>query len=152
DRDGGNHPFLADSVNGTWGNAKNVDFTGFSIITGFGFDFRVNSVSCTAPGECAAGLVVPVADSGAPHAKAEEAFVADESPGRWGTPRPVPGIQDLNAGNFAIVDSVSCRAAGNCVAGGHYTDARDIDHPFLATETNGTWGTGAEVPGITGLP
>lgn len=152
DRDGGNHPFLADSVNGTWGNAKNVDFTGFSIITGFGFDFRVNSVSCTAPGECAAGLVVPVADSSTPAGRSEEAFVADESAGHWGTPQPVPGIQELNAGNFAIVNSVSCRAPGSCVAGGAFEDSRGVEHPFLATESGGTWGTGAQVPGVSGLP
>lgn len=99
DGNGGNHAFVADSVNGTWGNAKALGFGGVSLITGFGFDFRVNSVSCAAPGECAAGLVVPVAVPGAPGGRVEEAFVAAESAGRWGPAQPVPGIQALNAGS-----------------------------------------------------
>jgi Bacterial Ig-like domain (group 3) len=152
DRDGGNHAFIADSVNGTWGNARNLDFGGVSLITGFGFDFRVNSVSCAAPGECAAGLIVPVSVPGTANGRSEEAFVAAESAGRWGAAQPVPGIQALNAGDFATVNSVSCRTPGNCVAGGAYEDSRNIGHPFLATESGGTWGAGAQVPGVTGLP
>src|SRR5690242_21298874 len=53
---------------------------------------------------------------------------------------PVPGLNALNAGGNARVDSVSCATPGNCAAVGAYTDANGNLLPFVADEKNGTWG------------
>jgi hypothetical protein len=42
---------------------------------------------------------------------------------------------------------VSCTSAGNCTAGGFYTDGSDHEQALVVSETNGTWGTAIEVPG-----
>ena len=42
------------------------------------------------------------------------------------------------------VDSVSCASAGNCTAGGSYTDTAGAQQGLLLTETSGVWATGAQ--------
>jgi len=46
---------------------------------------------------------------------------------------------------------VSCGSAGNCSAGGAYTTSTPVTEAFVVNETNGTWGTAEEVPGIAAL-
>jgi hypothetical protein len=46
---------------------------------------------------------------------------------------------------------VSCGAAGNCVAGGDYTDRIDSGQGFVAVEKNGHWGHAIDVPGLKAL-
>ena len=46
---------------------------------------------------------------------------------------------------------MSCASAGNCSAGGHYTDGSGHQQAFVVGETNGTWGTAKEVPGTAAL-
>jgi hypothetical protein len=79
------------------------------------------------------------------------AFVAVEHNGRWGTAIGVPGLGALNKGGNALVTSVSCGAAGNCAAGGHYADQHGHDQGFVAVERHGQWGQAIEVPGLRAL-
>ena len=94
---------------------------------------------CAPFAECAIGLTAPIGTS-------NEALVTTSlnAPAQL-----VPGIQQLNAGHAAEVDSVSCWSFGNCLAGGFYTDADHHAHPFIAADINSTWGQGTEVPGLT---
>jgi len=46
---------------------------------------------------------------------------------------------------------VSCASAGNCGAAGFYATNNDLQPVFVAGQTNGTWGTAIEVPGINTL-
>jgi len=76
-----------------------------------------------------------------------------ETHGRWQPALEVPGIAALNTGGAGVsVDAVSCASAGNCAAGGQYAIANPGSEsslgPFVVTETDGTWGTAQEVPGI----
>ena len=74
--------------------------------------------------------------------------------GKWGTAREVPGTAALNTGasSAAIVSvSVSCRSAGNCSAGGDYTDSTGHRQVFVVSQVNGTWGKAIEVPGTATL-
>jgi len=48
--------------------------------------------------------------------------VVSEVKGVWGTARRVPGIARLNRGNSAQFFALDCPSAGNCVAGGFYTN------------------------------
>ena len=72
---------------------------------------------------------------------------AAASGGTWGTAREVPGTAALNQGLPAEALSVSCASAGNCSAGGYYTDGSRHSQAFVASEVNGTWHTAIEVPG-----
>jgi hypothetical protein len=108
-------------------------------------DSWISSVACPSAGNCAAGGGY---DDRSGH---HQAFVAVERGGRWGTAIQVPGLAGLNAGRGADVSSVSCGSAGNCAAGGYYTDSHGHYQGFVAVERNGAWGTAIEVPGLGAL-
>jgi hypothetical protein len=65
----------------------------------------------------------------------------------------VPGLGALNVGgNAGIRGGLSCVSAGNCVAGGFYTDASRVNqHAFLVQEVNGRWQNAFQVPGFASL-
>ena len=72
--------------------------------------------------------------------------------GSWGKAIEVPGLAALNTGRDASVTTMSCVSAGNCAAGGDYSDRHgDFDQGFVAVERNGRWGTAIEVPGLAAL-
>src|SRR6516165_9157576 len=73
------------------------------------------------------------------------------SVGTWGTAKEVPGTATLNAGGSAAVWSVSCASAGNCSAGGGYTDSSGHGQALVVSQVGGTWGTAKEVPGTAPL-
>ena len=70
--------------------------------------------------------------------------------GGWGTAQPVPGLAALNTGHDAVVNQMSCPSAGNCGAGGFYSTS-SAQEAFVVSETNGTWGTAEEIPGMAAL-
>ena len=47
--------------------------------------------------------------------------------------------------------SVSCPSAGNCTAGGFYTDGAGHLQAFVVSQRNGRWGKALEVPGTAAL-
>ena len=53
----------------------------------------------------------------------------------WQTAIEVPGTAALNKGGHAVVNSLSCASAGNCGAGGFYTDASHGTEAFVISET-----------------
>jgi hypothetical protein len=69
----------------------------------------------------------------------EHGFVAVERHGRWVKAIEVPGLAALNKGRFAGVNSVSCASAGNCAAGGDYSEPHG--QGFVVSERNGVWGS-----------
>ena len=75
---------------------------------------------------------------------------AAASGGTWGSAREVPGTAALNH-VYAQVNSVSCASAGNCSAGGSYTDSAGNVQAFVASAVNGTWHAAREVPGTAAL-
>jgi hypothetical protein len=139
----GQHAFVVTQTNGTWGTAIEVPGTATLDQGGQG---QVNSVSCAAAGRCSAGGLY--ADSSG----RQQSFVVSEVHGTWGTAREVPGTAALNqSGDFAGIASVSCPAAGNCSAGGLYTDGSGHQQSFVLSQTHGTWGRAREVPGTAAL-
>ncbi len=110
-----------------------------------GGDAEVTSVSCGSAGNCAAGGSYRDGD------RHRHGFVAVERNGVWGMAIEVPGLGALNAGGDAGVGSVSCASAGNCAAGGDYTDGHGHGQGFVADERNGVWGTAIGVPGLAAL-
>jgi hypothetical protein len=142
--DGAGHDqaFVASEVNGTWLTARKVPGTA---ALNSGGNALISSVSCAAAGDCAAGGTYT---DGAGH---DQAFVASEVNGTWHTAIEVPGTAALNSGGEAVVSSVSCATAGNCAAGGGYTESSRAGQGFVASEVNGTWHTAIEVPGTAAL-
>ncbi|MGO8959263.1 MAG: hypothetical protein ACLQFR_18130 [Streptosporangiaceae bacterium] len=147
--DGGEY-FTVTERNGRWGTAAPVPVPP---LNGVG----INAAWCAPGGLCAAGG--GFTDAGG----ATQVWVETETHGRWQPALEVPGIAALNVGGNlpgggAGVQSVSCASAGNCAVGGNYASAASDStngfpplQPFVATETNGTWGAAQEVPGIEAI-
>jgi hypothetical protein len=129
--------FVSGERNGRWG--KSIEVPGSAALNAGG-NAQVLSVSCPSAGNCAAGGYY----TGRAHRI--QAFVASERKGLWGNAIEVPGSAALNAGGNAQVFSVSCPTAGNCAAGGYYTDRTSSSQAFVATERNGQWGDAFKMP------
>jgi hypothetical protein len=134
--------FVASETAGIWHAAKEVPGTA---ALNTGGDAEVTSVSCAQAGNCAAG------GEFRDRAGHQQAFVASQTNGIWHTAEEVPGTAALNTGGAAETASVSCASAGNCAAGGDYTDSAPNGQAFVASETDGIWRTAEEVPGTAAL-
>jgi hypothetical protein len=132
--------FVVNEVNGTWRKALQVPGTA-TLNTGGGADMY--SASCASAGNCSA--------AGSYFTSYSHAFVASEVNGTWRTAAEVPGTAALNQGNDAYAISVSCASAGNCSAGGTYTDSSGHMQAFVVSEVNGTWRMAVQVPGTATL-
>ena len=94
-----------------------------------GWAAEIRSVSCGAAGNCSAGG--DYLDSSG----TVQVFVVNQVNGTWHTAIEVPGTAALNLGGFAEISSVSCAAAGNCSAGGFYTDSSSRGQAFVVSQT-----------------
>jgi hypothetical protein len=111
DSSGHSQAFVAEEVNGFWGDAIQLPATGLG--TGLGQAF---SVSCGSAGNCVAGGYYNVTDGGS------VAFVDSEVNGSWGDAIQVPGTPAVSEFSDASVFSVSCPPSGGCAVGGEYLD------------------------------
>jgi hypothetical protein len=134
--------FVVSQKNGTWGNAIEVPGSG---TLNAGGNAQALTVSCGSAGNCAAAGDYT---DGSHHV---QAFVVSQRNGAWGKAIEVPGSGTLNAGGNAGGYSVSCASAGNCVAGGYYSDASGAVQAFVVPEVNRTWHKAIEVPGTAAL-
>jgi hypothetical protein len=90
---------------------------------------------------CAASLAV----------MAVPAFGAGARADSWGKAIEVLGLARLSAGHGGTLNLVSCSSAGNCSAGGNYTDRLGHQQAFVVNEKNGSWGKAIEVPRLAAL-
>jgi len=99
---------------------------------------QVESVSCTAPGDCVAGL--------GSTRTGYAAAVATESDGTWSV-QDVPGLTTLASDQQdSSLESVSCSSTGDCTAAGEFSTPGDDGQLFVATEQDGTWGQASKLP------
>ncbi len=141
--DAGTHAAARASTSAsTWGNAQEVP--GIAALNKGGFA-DVNSVSCPTAGDCGAGG--DYADA----SLHQQAFVVSETNGTWRKAEEVPGSAALNTYGIASVSVVSCTSPGNCSAGGFYYVKAHDQQGFVVNETDGTWGTAQQVPGLSAL-
>ena len=136
--------FVVEEENGVWGAAQPI--TGLSPLTG-GSGVSVHSVSCASPGNCAVAgsLYAPYPASGDPHLL--RGFVVSETNGVWGSAdilAPPVTAAKLGAGKL---QSVSCSAPGDCLAGGYDSTDYQTTEAEVIEETNGTWGAPTLIPG-----
>jgi hypothetical protein len=133
--------FVTVETDGTWSTAETLpNFTTLNF-----YRSAFTSLSCPSPGNCVAGG--DYTDSSESN---EQAWIATETDGSWAAAEEAPGTGTLNTGGSAEVTSISCGSAGNCVAAGYYT-ATGLQQVFEVEETDGTWGTAVEIPGVAGL-
>jgi len=124
----------AAAAGGSWGTAQEVrGLPNYSS----GPLGQVESVSCAAPGDCAAAGQFAASNG------ANEVFVVNQAGGSWGTAKEVPGIASLNGAGQAKVLSMSCASPGNCAAGGYYTTST-AQEAFVVNQTGGSWGAAKE--------
>jgi len=101
---------------GSWGRA--IEVPGLAALDEGGY-VSLTSLSCGAAGNGAAGGYYTDVHGYL------QGFVVSMRRGRWDRAIEVPGLAALNNGAYAAddgayVSSVSCAAAGNCAAVGHY--------------------------------
>jgi hypothetical protein len=126
--------------NGIWGSPRSV----LSASQERAHVSSITSLSCGGSGDCVAGGTI--SDYSLANGNSDEqAFLLEQKKGTWSGYREVPGTAALNAGAKAAVTSVSCPAAGDCTAGGYYTDKKGAELGFLLTETGFGWGKLATV-------
>ena len=140
--------FVVTQTKGVWGDALPVP--GLKSLN-VGDYARADSVSCAAPGECAASGSYKDAAGGQGFTDGFQGFVVTQTEGVWGDALPVPGLKALNVGDDASAVSVSCAAPGECAASGYYKPDADSYQGFVVTQTKGVWGDAEPVPGLEGL-
>jgi hypothetical protein len=124
---------------GVWGRA--IAVPGLAALNKGG-NARVWSVSCAAPGSCAAGG--DYRDGGG-H---QQGFVVSQRDGRWRQAIEAPGLGALNKGGNAKVVSVSCASAGCAAVGSYRNHGR---RGFVVLKRRGRWGRAVQVPGLAAL-
>jgi len=142
DISGDEQAFVASETAGTWSAAQEAPGTA---TLNAGGAAQIYALSCPSAGNCSAGGAYQDA------AGFQQAFVVSEVDGMWGMAREVPGTATLNAGGLAAITSLSCSSAGNCGAGGYYSQTSSHVQAFVVSETSGTWSAAAEVPGTAAL-
>ena len=142
-RDGTRHfqAFVVSQVSGTWHTAIEVPGTA---ALNQGGDASITSVSCASAGNCSAGGFYG-------DGFGRQAFVVGQTHGTWHAAIEVPGTAALNQGLAAEINSVSCASAGNCGAGGSYTDGSGHAQASVVSQVSGTWHPAIEVPGTAAL-
>ena len=140
--------FVASQRDGTWRPLTEVPGTAG---VNLGGDAWTNAVSCSSPGDCAAGGFYEASLYNGDTAK-WQAFVVSERDGTWGKAvavLPTASVNDNTPG--AEVESVSCPSAGNCAASGAYLDRSGAVQAFVVSQRAGKWGKATEVPGTSAL-
>jgi hypothetical protein len=120
---------LETETNGVWsGSELSLASIGYS-----GHEMDFNAVSCSGVGSCVA--VGDYSDS----SSYEQAFVASDSAGTWTASKVSMSGLGAGADPSAELVTVSCPAAGSCVAVGSYIDSSNHDQGLIDTETSGAW-------------
>lgn len=137
--------FVATQTNGTWAPAETL--VGTTTTYPFAGDIVRTLVACPADGECAIGGYVRTASGDT------RALVATSSGGVWSSASAVPGLSSLGNNTDSRVESISCPAAGECVAVGYFragAPGRSYQ-PYAVVQSGGVWGNASTVPGVDPL-
>lgn len=137
----GSQAFVATESHGHWGPAVTV-----AGLLNAGLSASVSAVSCTAPGDCAAGGQFAPAPPGTTK---YDPFVVSETHGHWSSAEEVAAT--INTQHEGYVASISCSGLGACGAAGADTGASG-PQGFVVSEAHGHWGAAAAVRGAPPNP
>jgi hypothetical protein len=126
-------PLLSNEEAGVWGQAQKIKGSATAVL----------AISCPAAvGDCAAGGFTQSGSA----TGVGGAFVVSEKGGVWGQAEQVPG-------SAGPIITMSCPAAGTCLAGGLGKASPTTPFTaFLVSEQNGRLGRARPVPGLSRLP
>jgi hypothetical protein len=137
-------------TDGSWQTASQPPVPGDADASGQGPYSYLDSVSCPAAGVCAAvgGYVRSRCQPGAEgHPACDYGAMLDlaYSGGSWTTAGEIgpPDADDQNHLRQDELTAVTCTSVGNCLAGGHYSDASNTEAVMDAIQHNGVWSTQA---------
>jgi len=119
--------FVVNEVHGIW--QKAIEVPGIGALNK-DWNAKINSLSCSSAGNCSGGGFYT-------DFTATQAFVVNEVHGIWQKAIELPGMGVLNQNGGAQINSLSCASAGNCSAGGLYTDFAGVQ-AFVINEVNNT--------------
>jgi hypothetical protein len=126
---------------GVWGAGIQVpSITALSVINEAS---QIESLSCSAPGDCAAGGIYFANSLDA------QPFVVSEMNGTWNNAERVPGLSVADSAYWSDVVTTPCGSAGHCTAGGYAMPSPTSTQGFVVTETNGAWSTVTKISGMT---
>jgi hypothetical protein len=139
-------PAHAALAGGTWGPAEPVQGVAALIPDGEAANGFIRALSCVSPGNCAAvGDYAYTGKTSTGDVTVQLPFAVTETNGTWGSAQAVSGAASLGTGTEAILNLVSCGAAGDCTAAGYFEGSDGKMHAFLVVEANGNWGTATAV-------
>jgi hypothetical protein len=134
--------FLIVEQDGIWGRPQPVP--GLPAAT------KVTAVSCASAGNCGVGGYYYRQGTGS-RPSGGWPFVAGETNGTWSNAQLVPGLAALGTGAQGTgVEAISCASAGNCTAGGTYTNKTGGYSTFSVSETAGVWRAAQNIRGTAG--
>jgi hypothetical protein len=136
DSSGNGQPMEATETSGTWGQAAEI-----TAPTNAGTDPNavLKGVSCTSAGNCTAvGTYEDSSGNG-------QAMEATETSGTWGQAAEITAPSNAGTNPEALLYSISCTSAGNCVGVGSYLDSSSHVQAMEATEIRSTWEQATEV-------
>jgi Bacterial Ig-like domain (group 3) len=132
---------VATETRGVWG--AGIQVPGITALAVINEASQIESLSCSAPGDCAAGGIYFANSLDA------QPFVVSETNGTWNDAERVPGLSVADSAYWSDVVTTSCGAAGHCTAGGFTMPGATSALGFVVAETNGAWSTVTEIPGMT---
>jgi len=143
DSHGNGQAMEATETSGTWRRATEVTAPSKA---GTDPNAVLKGISCTSPGNCTA---VGTYEDSSGNGQASE---ATETSGTWAQAAEIAAPSNAGTNPEALLYSVSCTSAGNCVGVGSYLDSSSHVQAMEATETRGTWDQATEVtaPSNTG--
>jgi hypothetical protein len=129
---------VAGETGGSWSQASELSLpTGADTTPQFA---RLDAVFCASAGNCTA---VGYYYDGSTHL---QAMVAGETNGTWGQASELSLPANAGSNPYAYLTSLSCTAAGDCVAAGYYTTTGGTtSQPMIAVESGGSWSQATEL-------
>jgi hypothetical protein len=130
---------VAEETDGEWGPASQIQApANVAANPKIGFGLAPMPIACTASGSCV--ITAEYTDSFA----GEEAMVADETGGVWGTASEIAAPTNAARNPHTVLDP-ACPASGACVLVGEYTDTGGDREAMVADGEGGSWGQASEV-------
>jgi hypothetical protein len=136
DSSGNGQPMEATETSGTWRQAAEITAPSNA---GTDPNAVLKGISCTSAGNCTAiGTYEDSSGNG-------QAMEAAETSGTWRQAAEITAPSNAGTNPEALLYSISCTSAGNCVGVGSYLDSSSHLQAMAATETSGTWEQATEV-------
>jgi hypothetical protein len=148
DPSGAGQAWVMTETSGRWHGAEEVPGNATLNIPGGGA--ATDAVSCSSPGNCAAGGTYTFSSTSSEgFGSATSAFVVSEADGVWGTAEEVPGVSGMNSGDDAWTSLIACPSASDCTAAGYAianqnTCSYPCQQTFAVSEDDGVWGAAVD--------